>query len=333
MLRRDQRQSLASYVKSQLQLWDVETGELIAQSKAIPSRPTSSSIRFLQDGKTVVSANGMSGGREVRIWSVADGVRELTYRKPKMIRDFGIAGAPMTTSDQLVTRVAVSPNGQSIAARGSYGMADTTTILKIWPTRGAPRRRVSHEWNRFYFRDLCWSPDGDSVVVLLPHREESHTAQGKRFGGMAGKGLVIVVRDAKDLDNEIFRKHYPDIPANSAGLMPISGTSWIAFPGPQGTVIVFDLSSLKEKFRLKDSPALVRCLAASRDGSLLVAGGSSSIVIWTMKTRDVFARSRIGSHSPHDLEFSPDGSKLAIAAHNLYMWDVTKFKRADPVGQ
>jgi len=151
----------------------------------------------------------------------------------------------------------------------------------------------------------------------------------------------------KDLDNEIFRKHYPDMQDRFASLTPIPGTSWIAFPDKNDTVVVFDLAERQEEFRLESEDQrgrgvvlnndrrsaarrasdCVGSLASSHDGLFLAAtvtsAGSSQIVIWDLKSRKLVARQTQAGGS--DLEFSPNGKWLAVASNEIYLWDVSSY--------
>lgn len=105
--------------ESQVILWDVESGERLHAGPMIPRKLQQ--VVFLPGGDRIATSRTLAG-REVGFWSVADGGRSLRFRQPQFLREVGISATVKTTSDQIVTRLAVAPDGETLAAYVCYGM-------------------------------------------------------------------------------------------------------------------------------------------------------------------------------------------------------------------
>lgn len=299
---------------SQIILWDVESGERLHAGPMIPEKLQQ--VVFLPGGDRIATSRSLAG-REVGFWSVADGGRSLKFRKPQFLREVGISATVKTTSDQIVTRLAVAPDGETLAAYVCYGLTGSESALRLWPKSGGSKAVSSRDPKDFYIHDLCFSQDSQQIISLVG---QTGTGTGKKHNG-----FVLTIRSVDDPDKVTFRRHFDDLPDETGGLCAIPKTTWLAMGGDEG-VLIFDLKTEKKVALLKTPVSFpVTELAVSRDGRFLAAGtqrgyGNSWIILWELGSRNILAQHH---HACRDLEFSPDNRFLSVAGNQLALWDIS----------
>jgi WD40 repeat protein len=317
---RNQRRGSHTF-ESQVILWDVETGEKISEGPMVFGKMLS--VQFLPGGDRLATARGVTGGHEVGFWSVAEEGRVLKYRKPQFIREVGITATTKASPDQIVTKLAVSPDGDTLAAYACYGFTGSGSVgsvstLRLWPKSDGSRFVESRDPETFHIRDLCFSQDSQQIIALVG--QAGLNTNGKE------NGFILTARSVDDPENVTFQRQFDGVPRDTAGLCAIPKTSWLAMGGNED-VLIFDLKTHEEVFRLKSPvPFPVTELAVSADGKFLAAGtehgfGNAWIVIWKLDSQKVLANRQ---KDCRDLEFSPDSRFLAIAGNQLYLWDISE---------
>ena len=170
--------------ESKTELWNTETGKLIAKVEGRIFRHFDySSFKiisgFSPDSRRFITVNG----KRARIWDAATGRLEIV----------------LTGFDDEVSSIALSPDGKTVATGGKYG------TVKLWSTESGkplitftaysvkrhPKWRI---FTRFFQLstnvDVSFSPLGDSILTTLydqPAKKwNAHTGQLEAVWGEAG---------------------------------------------------------------------------------------------------------------------------------------------------
>ena len=208
-------------------------------------------------------------------------------------------------------------DGETLAAYVCYGLTGSESALRLWPKSDGSKSVSSRDPKDFYIHDLCFSQDSQQIISLVG---QTGTGTGKK-----DNGFVLTARSAEDPKKVTFRRHFDNLPDETAGPCAIPKTTWLAMGGDEG-VLIFDLKTEKEVALLKTPvPFPVTELAVSIDGKFLAAGtehgyGNAWIILWELGSRKILARRQ---HACRDLEFSPDNRFLSVAGNQLALWDIS----------
>jgi WD40 repeat protein len=100
---------------------------------------------------------------------------------------------------------------------------------------------------------------------------------------------------------------------------------WLAYPGPENTVQVVDLTSRTRRFTLTGMVWRVNALAFSKDSTQLAAGGSDgTLMVWSLASgTPVLGPFLAHSAAITRVEFSYDGKTVltTAAAGGLRLWN------------
>ncbi|MFT3882090.1 MAG: WD40 repeat domain-containing protein [Gemmatales bacterium] len=241
------------------------------------------------DGKLIATG----GGRTVRVWDAATGkqLHVLT------INQAGRSIAPAA--------LAFSPDGQMLAALGSYGQG----VLMVWDLRGGQARQE----------------------LLLPQRDEySNVMMDMPFLAFTANNKHLLVKNYSekavrhfDLETGLEMRSYQDTSA-ALTVMAISPDGHALAAGTEGRqVILWDTRSGKELKRLQHDYGLVS-LAFSPNGQRLAAMDQDLAPrIWNVATGKELltlpARTRSVS-----IAWSSDGESLYVARQpdQLLTWNL-----------
>jgi WD40 repeat protein len=271
-----------------LVMWNLSTRTLTAPIP-VPSMPDS--LAFTPDGKSLVTASGTG---EVDLWDVARRVKTATLSPPG------------TTGNAPLGRVAVSPDGKTIAFASQTVFGNNGPTVKLWSTA---TRQVT--------QTIKVGATGGSSVAFSPN----------------GKQLA-----AGDLDGSVrlWDLHTPGVPIGTfAGhRFPVEGVAFspdgktLASSSDDGTIGLWDTQGTTLGGLLNTSIAT----AFSPDGKTLALSTSTAagqaIALYRMPARTLAGLLPVKGIAA--LAFSPDGKTLAVAATNtgdaVQLWDVATQK-------
>jgi WD40 repeat protein/tRNA A-37 threonylcarbamoyl transferase component Bud32 len=230
---------------------------------------------------------------EVRLWSVEAGQERHVF-----------GGLPGTAQ-----AVAISPDGQLVAAGGGFSAPRVEGWLKVWDAfTGKPR------WNRTVagtmVLSLAFHPNGQSLAVGYgrfqdlkhPGYVQLHrVTDGKPLGGAFGKlvsGVNVVAFDR--------------------------GGRRLAVVGPE-RIEIWDPETRVRVRPLTEHATLAYCIAFHPDGKRLASGGPDH----TINLRDLASGATVQTFSGHRgpvtaIAFSPNGQQLASVSldKSVRLWEV-----------
>jgi WD40 repeat protein len=282
-----------------VRLLDLHTGILRVTAERHDGAVTD--LRFSSESRTLLTAGGDGG---VIRWNVADARRIETFT--------GHAGS--------VSQVTIAHDGKT-----AYSVGEDGTVI-AWDLAGS--RRLDQP-----FRAAPRSPmvfplpvRGDSPTQLAPRGIPVPVA-GLTVATIPGDGHFAVPDDAGYVDvfdsRTLERRRLPVTPGtqvSAVALAPdgrtaaaLTANGHLRFANLNGS-----LGPLQPAYA-QDQDAAAWSLAFSRNGRWLATAGipPPSLRLWDVSHRKIVNTSQL---SPYDIAtdatFSPDGTKLAVAAHD-----------------
>jgi RNA polymerase sigma factor (sigma-70 family) len=316
-----------------IRLWNTATGKELRQMQG--HRGPVTSIALSLDGKTLASG---SWDHTVRLWDPDKG-KELR---------------PTEGSQHGLWSVALSPDGKQVATGGEDG------VVRLWESgTGKAIRRLlrfdNPETPLGIVDRLDFSPDGKTVTAATwgYTRYRWEAATSKLLGERRYKGIGLVVTPegkyvaSGDAEGTIFlqdaatakilrefkgQKQQVSLAISSDGKYLASGSS-----EEDGTVVLWELATGKERCRCKGAPHRAYALTFSPDGKYLAGTTSNTRVIytpesliylWDTATGQQIRQFRGQEHFVACLVFSTDGRTLASGAGDktVRLWEVATGK-------
>ena len=267
-----------------LQLWDVETGELL---HTLEHENFFTDVAFSPDGKMIASA---SGEGTLRFWNVETGQRLRTF----------------TEHGYDIKSIAFSPDGQTLAIGSNYTMqGDDGGDLTLWDldTGTLLHTLVGHS---YYIIDVAFSPDGKTLT--------SAGGEGTlRFWNVETGQLLHTVND--------YTTALTDIAFSPDGriLATVSGDNHV---GTAPTIRLWDIGTRSLLYTITGHP--FSSIDFSPDGQILSSGSrDGAIGLWDINTGRLL-RTLTGHDSYVKTLFSPDGQILASGGYDgvIGLWDI-----------
>jgi WD40 repeat protein len=271
---------------SEVKLWDL-TGETPKERASLKGLSLEiHAVVFSPDGRLVAAGDG----QDVRVWEAGSG--ELV--------------ADLEASCSMISAIAFSPDGASLAASGLY------PSISVWDTgTWSPQYElVGRIANR-----LAYAPDGSTLAAGLSDGTVA-------LWDVAGSRVRMVLQGHRQ-------------PVKSLAISPDGKR--LAAGGVDGTIRLWDPATGKRRASLFFGHAgEVTSLAFSPDGKLLASGGKDATVrLWNSASNRQIIALMGHRYEVAGVAFSPDGATLASAGHDgtLRFWDVAgRNQRAVVVG-
>lgn len=321
---------------SAVKVWDAETGK---EKRSFDVSEGVSSLIIDQKGHEFIAA-GHAG--TVKAWSLATG---------ELLRHSRIPGLQEGSIGR--TQLALSPDGQRIAVATSTGLIKVWEIDTAKELASADMRRVG----TIVIHRFCFSPDGQRLAMLdnsgfvkVYDVATLHQLLSLPSSGMFDAGLMFSPdgrylaslgrqRELKLWDvrtGEAFRTFY--VPA-STEMIPnqcicFSPDGFLIAVGGSDAVRVWDVTTNQDHRSVTRNGGMVRALAISPDGRLLVSAcdqalnefGRFNIMVYDIRSGRslvLFARHK---STPMSAAFHPDGSQVATGSHDgtVLVWEPKK---------
>jgi WD40 repeat protein/serine/threonine protein kinase/formylglycine-generating enzyme required for sulfatase activity len=293
------------------------------------------SVAFTPDGKELLSA---SADCTIRIWDVATGA--------EVDRLVG--------HDQIVTRLAISPDGRFVFSDSEGTNFVGEAILWDLASKKIVKRIPhddAHEWVRLAFSpdsrtfilnrrsggtggthalvqwDTASGEERTRIVPSNPITALAYLPDGKRLlcGERDGSVHVLELESQQDIwQTKIHTEGVFDIAASRDGRTGASVSS-------DGTIAFWDLEQGKAYARENAGDGWIVALALSVDGRLAVSGtrewinhDRNSVRLWDVRAgKEIACLQR--DHPLWGAALSPDGRYAALASYdgNVYLWPLT----------
>lgn len=296
--------------------------QLVAIWGSPPWRPWGpvTSLAFGPDGELATVGRDST----IRVWQAETGEVRVTLR----------------TEASLLSRVALAPDGRTLASVPLYG-----TAAHLWDV---PRRAVRATLGGHGSTVLCVAFSTDGKTVATGSRDNTvklwDGITGKELATLAGHtgavtgvsfapGAPVLASASEDRTVKLWDltgKREPNtLAGHSAAVTAVAfapGGKRLASGGEDNSVVLWDVEQVKDPVVLGKHSGHVRSVAFSADGTLLASGSDdSTVILWEVDRKR--KRTTLEGHAGkvQCVSFAPRGSLLASAADDetVKLWDAT----------
>jgi WD40 repeat protein len=353
-------------VRSQIKLWDAESGDVIANSETYYVN----SLAFSPDGQRIVSRGELNktikvwSARTVRelltlrghtdnVWSVAfspDSERIVSGSRDRTVRVWSTkSGREIFTlrgHSSHVRSVSFSPDGLRIVS----GSGDET--VKVWDVKNG-QETLSLKGTTSNIHCVAYSPDGLRIV------SGSQNDTVKVWDCESGREILTLQGHTKDVKSVAFNPDGTRIVSGSQDntikvwdantgeeLLTLRGHTenkwgvWSVAYSPDGqrivsaggTVRVWDAKTGKEILTLPgNTDGAMWSVAYRPDGRRIVSGGdetNSTIKVWDAETGEELLTLRGHVKEVNSVAYSPDGRRFVSGSwdNTIKVWDAESGK-------
>ena len=267
-----------------VRLWDVMTGTLKKITSEIPT--SISGIVFSPDGHTI--AGWVMADNEVYLWDVPTAKLKST----------------LTMKSEFVASVVFSNNSDTIAVAGS-----TDSNVQFWDV-------ATEQYHRSLYRhgsnvtDVAFSSDG--------HIFASASLDGKLRLWNFNKDLLMGVNRS----NPMMTIHEENIEWRRIVFSPDNNT--IAAAGMDGTVLLSDTNTGKQKTTISGHTNSVNNIAFSPDSRIIASGNGEQLLLWDVNTAEKMTTLNTNGLNVSTVTFNKNGSILASGNEDgkILLWDM-----------
>ena len=262
-------------------------------------------LTYLSDGKHIVTA-----GRSICLWDASSG---------KLIRQ-------MDSNYGLAFRVAVSPDGKTLAAGGTMPGGLGEKVVRLFEIATGKETRTL-ETKEFLPLPIEFSIDGKTLTTFA--REGSWQVWDVASGKQIQKPV-----DASKVEK---RKWFENGPRPENGWTIVSPDLRIsASRAEDGEIRVIELPSKKVRSRFKTPKWSGTCMVISADNRYLAAAdnsyrveGGAKVLVWRLETGELAHELKAG-HGISAIAFSPDMKTVAAVGADctLRVWDMATGRAA-----
>jgi WD40 repeat protein len=309
-----------------VRLWDPATGREVQPAPG--HRGAIRAIAFAPDGRTVATA-GFDG--TLRVWDPACGVelrRAEAGRSPTRFLAFSADGALLASGARDSLRLwepdtlrelrrfgsmarsadgaALSPDGRILASMADGG-------IRLWETATGDPRAILGGAEDEFARDPVFLGDGATVAAM--DRGTSlrlwDASTGRELHSITTREMALLIEPSPD--------------------GRIVAVAEAAVQTQDRQVSLWEVATGQEVGRLGGHLGLIRAIAFSPDGRLLVTGADDrprwrdqSLRVWDVASGRLLRRLDAHRSGVDALAFSPDGARLASAGEDgsALIWDV-----------
>ncbi len=253
-------------------------------------------IIFSADGKSLVSSG--ADGR-IYVWDVARGelVRQIFPRERAV--DANLMTGPHS---RRIDCIALSPDGKTIAESAVEPTLDT--VVRLWNKQtGEPTAELLH--GRQHVRSLAFTPDGKYLIYSV--QDPDRWAE------------TIVFLDLKTR-KKAFELSEKRLAVTNMAVSPDGKR--LAASGPR-RIYIWDIARKKLLHTIKAHKKVIRSIAFSPNGKLLLSGATDDTVhVWNVRTGKRTLEIKAEQDGVLAVAFSPTGRTIASggANHTIKLW-------------
>jgi RNA polymerase sigma factor (sigma-70 family) len=328
-----------TFAYAALTTWDGTTGRRldVLDLPAYPYRDPGRSQFFSSDGRFAGTLHEDKGRLQILIWDLAQRRRLHTLPIPGEL-EYMPAGAENVTRlyDPPDVTCAFSPDASLLASWHSGKEA----VVRLWDLRTGREVRSFPERKARWARQLCFTPDGKTLIVAGNRTVGYDVTSGKELFNWRmtphpdRSGVRIVGAPAPSEDDYSPWRSVIVSPDGTLTAGILAGNVWGGEKVPD-RIVLCETRTGRVLRRWSDSGQTSRRgerLAFSRDGRLLATTDGEHVHLWEVAT-GAKVRTLDGHRGECGaLTFSADGRRLASAAADstVLVWDVT-LRPAEPV--
>jgi WD40 repeat protein len=258
-------------------------------------------LAFAPDGNVVASI-GLD--RQLRLWDVAN-VREGTTVPPQTTVPTAVAffpdGKSLATSGGMITCLAVSPDGKTVAAGSAEPSDFKRGVVRVWTSDGIVRNSAT--------LDLTDMGRWSAIYPGQPRHDE------------LGGGVRVVKLWEPYSDRRLPALQHPE----GVRAVAFSPTGTMLATGAGNTVRLWDPAAGRELATLKRHANDVTALVFTPDGRGLFSGSADrSVRLWDTASGRLRDSYRWPTGKVSAVAVSPDGLTAAAAGEmpDIVVWDV-----------
>ncbi len=348
-----------------LRLWNASTRQMVAE---FPLDGPCSGLAFANDGRTLVTSIGYG---HITLWRMPDGARLASYPSEQAgpepgtgfaaTSDLGLAaygtgsgqirvmdlhdGKELwigAASKQLITALAFSPDGKTLASAAGFAESD----IRLWDV--ATGKEVGRlEGHKSWVGSLVFWPDGKKLASAsadqtirtwdLPNRKCLDVLRGHRLEVWHlallpdYKTLVSGAKDGEVClwDTSVLHPHQPRV------TVPAKVANWCFSPDSRSFLTVDDNGSTvsrwsgpdfqeRESFQINATGAVRGCF--SPDGRFLAAGYThGGVSVWDLSRRVLRREFKVSNGRVRPSNFLAQGNRLVVwveADNRFSEWDL-----------